>query len=121
MSVVVRPADSFDIEAAWRCLDVVAREKAYLSFFEAPPLEESRRFWGALIDKKCPFEVAVDDGRVVGWCDIEPIARPAFSHVGLLGMGLLPSHRGAGLGRRLLASALERARESGLERVELHV
>lgn len=30
-SIVVRPAADGDIEGAWHCLDVVAREKAYLS------------------------------------------------------------------------------------------
>ena len=36
-------------------------------------------------------------------------------------MGLLASHRGQGLGRHLLTQTLARARERGLERVELSV
>lgn len=99
----------------------MAREKLYLSFLEGPPLGESRKFWNGLIEKGYPFEVAVDGERVVGWCDITPIARPVLSHIGVLGMGLLPSHREAGIGRRLLATTLEQARACGLERVELHV
>jgi len=99
----------------------VARERAYLGFLEGPPIEGSRAFWRGLIDKGWPFEVAVDDGRVVGWCDIAPIDRPVFGHIGSLGMGLLPSHRERGIGRRLIGSALDRARACRLERVELHV
>jgi RimJ/RimL family protein N-acetyltransferase len=120
-SIVVRPGVDGDIEGAWHCVDVVAREKAYLSFLEGPPIEESRKFWNGLIENGHPFQVAVDGRLVVGWCDITPIARPALSHIGVLGMGLLPSHREAGIGRRLLASTLEQARAFGLERVELHV
>lgn len=120
-SIDVRPGAEDDIEGAWHCLDVVAREKAYLSFLEGPPIEDSRRYWNGLIDQGHPFQVAVDGGLVVGWCDVTPIARPVLSHIGVLGMGLLPSHRGTGIGRRLLASTLERARARGLERVELHV
>jgi hypothetical protein len=40
-SVEVHPAVVADIEGAWHCPDVVAREKAYLSFLEAPPLEDA--------------------------------------------------------------------------------
>ena len=36
-------------------------------------------------------------------------------------MGLLASHRGQGLGRQLLKHTLARARDHGLERVELSV
>ncbi len=36
-------------------------------------------------------------------------------------MGLLESHRGQGLGTRLLQSALEHAKKIGLEKVELSV
>lgn len=120
-SIVVRPGADGDIAAAWHCLDVVAREKSYLSFLEGPPIEESRKYWNGLIEKGHPFQVAVEDGHVVGWCDITPIDRPILSHIGVLGVGLLPSHRGAGIGRRLLTASLEQARACGLERVELHV
>jgi ribosomal protein S18 acetylase RimI-like enzyme len=36
-------------------------------------------------------------------------------------MGLLATHRGQGLGHRLLTLAIDRARERGLERIELSV
>ena len=109
------------MDGVWHCVDVVARERAYLGFLEGPPPEESRKFWGDLIEKRFPFEIAVDQGGVVGWCDIAPVPRPIFSHIGSLGMGLLPAYRNAGIGRRLLEAALAQARERGIERVELHV
>ncbi len=120
-SVEIRAAHIEDMDGVWHCVDVVAREQAYLSFLEGPPPEESRKFWGDLIEKRFPFEIAVDQGGVVGWCDIAPVPRPIFSHIGSLGMGLLPTYRNAGIGRRLLEAALAQARERGIERVELHV
>jgi len=36
-------------------------------------------------------------------------------------MGVLAGHRGRGIGRLLLQSTVERARESGLEKIELEV
>jgi RimJ/RimL family protein N-acetyltransferase len=110
-----------DIEGARHCVDVVARERAYLSFLQAPPLEDSMAFWSSLIEKAYPFMLAVDDKTVVGWCDVRPELRPIFSHVGTLGMGLLPAYRGVGIGARLMQAALSASRACGLERVELAV
>jgi RimJ/RimL family protein N-acetyltransferase len=58
---------------------------------------------------------------VVGWCDIIPSKREAFSHCGTLGMGLIKEYRGQGIGTRLLRATLQKARQNGLERVELEV
>jgi RimJ/RimL family protein N-acetyltransferase len=120
-TVEIRAGRVEDLDGAWHCVDVVARERAYIGHLEGPPIEASREFWSGLIEKKYPFEIAVDGDATVGWCDIAPVPRQIFAHVGTLGMGLLPAHRGRGIGRRLLGAALERARLCGLERVELHV
>ncbi len=123
MVVEVRRAVPADIEGASRCVDIVARERAYIGFLEGPALEQSRSFWTPLIEQRLPFIVAadVDGATVVGWCDVVPVPRPIFAHVGTLGMGLLPDYRGQGVGTRLMALALEASRASGLERVELAV
>jgi RimJ/RimL family protein N-acetyltransferase len=48
-------------------------------------------------------------------------ASPVRAHVGSLGMGLLATHRGQGLGRRLLTLAIDRARERELERLGFQI
>lgn len=68
-----------------------------------------------------PLRVAVDGGRVVGWCDVAPSDWPGCAHVGTLGMGLLASHRGRGLGRRLVDAVLATTSAAGLTRVQLDV
>jgi RimJ/RimL family protein N-acetyltransferase len=99
----------------------VSRERRYLAILKARSLPVIRKFVLGNIRTGNPQFVAVNDGRVVGWCDICRMDRPVYLHAGVLGMGILKEFRGQGLGRRLILAALERAREVGIERVELTV
>ena len=67
-----------------------------------------------------PQFVATDAHEVIGWCDICRSDVQGSEHCGSLGMGLLASHRGRGLGHALLAATLAAARGQ-FERVELEV
>jgi putative acetyltransferase len=118
MTIEVRDASVGDLTGCHRCLDAVAQEARWLSRLSAPPIEHYTAFVAGLREANGPQVVAVDS-EVVGWCDITPDASPVRAHVGSLGMGLLATHRGQGLGRRLLAMAIDRARERELERIEL--
>src|SRR5262245_18907957 len=102
-------------------VDEVARERRYLSFLEAPSVEETRRFVLGNITNGFPAFVAIAGEIVVGWSDVIPVQRPVHSHCGVLGMGVVPRWRRQGIGRALLAHALAASRDYGLERVELTV
>jgi RimJ/RimL family protein N-acetyltransferase len=102
-------------------LDAVSREKRFLAWTEAPPIESTFDFIRSNISNGIPQVVALDGELVVGWCDIEPHPRATRRHVGTLGMGLLPAYRGKGIGTRLIKAALDRARSRGMEKVELEV
>lgn len=102
-------------------LSTVAAERIFIEMIEAPPLERVVSFQSGLIAKNGPVYYAIDNDRVVGWCDVFPEKNPRQSHRGGLGMGLLPEYRGRGLGSKLLASVLEHAKRFGLEKVELNV
>ena len=121
MSVQVRDAVVEDMSGCRLCLDAVAQEGRWLSRLRAAPLELYTAFWASLREARAPQTVAVDGEAIVGWCDVIPDASPVRAHVGSLGMGLLASYRGQGLGRYLLTQTLDRARDRGLERVELSV
>ena len=121
MQVTNAPIAKEHIVSFHRCLGTVARERRYLSFVEAPPLEDTRKFVEANIAQGHIQLVALADGEVVGWCDILPRRMPMFSHCGELGIGVLPGFRGRGIGKRLATEALRRAQEKGFERVELGV
>lgn len=109
------------IESFHKCLDSVARERLYLAFVQAPSLSSTREFVLSNIADDVPQCVAVRDGEVIGWCDICPKRLEGFTHCGTLGMGVHKDHRRLGIGRRLVAQTINRAREKGLERVELEV
>ena len=96
--VQIVPISEEYIESFHKCLDSVARERSYLGFVEAPPIESTRKFVLSNISKKVPQYVAIEGGTVVGWCDISPITLEGFTHCGSLGMGVLLGYRGNGYG-----------------------
>lgn len=122
MSIEIIPTTLDLIESHTDCLDSVARERQYLAMIEGPPLERVREFVQNVIDRGYVQFFAVEGRQVVGWCDITPVLTlPGFEHVGNLGMGVRRAYRGRGIGRRLIETTLQAAREKGLERIELEV
>jgi len=103
-------------------VDVLARERKYLAFLEAPPPENVTRFVRNNIEQGFPQFVVLSAGTVVGWCDVLPNrSRVIYSHCGTLGVGLLPGFRGKGIGRRLMRRTIDAAFAFGLTRIELTV
>ncbi len=119
-TIIIEPIREDHVEGFRDALDIVARERKYLIFLEAPPIEAMLAFVRDNIAARHPHMVAVADGKVVGWCDIRRGARDAEAHCGSLGMGIIPGYRDRGLGKRLITAALEAAKAAGLHRVELN-
>ena len=116
------PTGEEHVDGYRRCVGVVARERRYLAIVEEPAPEESRAYRRAVIAGGGVHLVAVDAAEeVVGWCNVVRDTRPGYEHGGRLGMGILPAHRGCGVGRQLLHAALDAARAKGFERVGLEV
>ncbi len=118
--VVIRPIQHGDIPAYWTALDAVARERRYFTWEQGPPLPGTARFVAENIESGNPHMVALDGDHLVGWCDIVRQKR-VFDHVGVLGIGIIASHRGRGIGRRLMTNAIELAWQARFRRVELEV
>jgi len=121
MEVKITRISAEYVEGFHRAMDFVARERKYLAFLEAPPLDSTREFVMNNIAKGYPQFVAVAGGEVVGWCDVIPKSRPIHAHSGVLGMALLPPFRGRGHGAALIQATLSEARRIGLVRFELTV
>ena len=121
MTFRVVPIAEEHVEGFHAALDGVCRERRYLLFLQAPPLEEMRKFVRGNLAKGYPAHVALAEGKVIGWCDILPIDRPTRAHAGVLGMAVVAGFRGQGIGAALMRATIERARMIGLTRIELSV
>lgn len=68
------------------------------------------------------FLIAESDGEVVGQLTLEGGKRHHVRHAATLGITVAQEWRGQGIGRRMMAHAIEWARAGGLiTRIELHV
>jgi len=121
VAVEILPIERRHIAGFREVLDSVARERHFLALTEAPPMAQVRRFVLGNLRGGAARVVAVDEGRVVGWCDVRPRTRETMRHSGVLGMGVASTHRGIGVGARMLSMTLESSFASGLTRVELTV
>ena len=122
MEFAIVPIAPEHIPGFHAAVDAVAREKRFLAFLEAPPLEETTKFVLNNIEQKNPQFVVLSDGDVVGWCDVlRNTKRVIFSHCGTLGIGLLPGFRGRGIGRQLMQTTIDAAWQCGITRIELTV
>jgi RimJ/RimL family protein N-acetyltransferase len=65
--------------------------------------------------------VAVEGTCVIGHLNVSREESPATRHVASLGMSVVPDRRGQGVGRALLQSCLDWAREFGVEKLALSV
>jgi ribosomal protein S18 acetylase RimI-like enzyme len=101
--------------------EIVARERIYLGRIRFPPLDAFKVFPLRIIENNWPMYCAMGGDVVVGWADIAPVDIPECAHRGMLGMGVLASHRGQGIGGRLLEACLAHAPRSNIEKVELTV
>ena len=121
MGVEIVPMSRRHVAGFREVLDAVARERRWIAMLEAPPLARVRRFVLNNLKSGAAQFVAVDDGRVVGWCDVTPKTHETLRHGGVLGMGVAATHRGRGIGAAMLRSTLDAALSRGLTRIELVV
>ncbi len=121
MTYDIVPIQEEHITGFHRVMDFVAKERKYLVFTEAPPIEKTQVFVRGLIAAGTPAFVALHKGEVIGWCDIQKMQRPMHAHRGTLAMGLLPEFRGQGIGKKLMQEALDAGFSLGLTRIELTV
>jgi len=102
-------------------VEAVAGERIYLGLVTLAPFDPERAFPLRLIETDRPMHAAMEGDELVGWADITPVGVPGSVHRGVLGMGLLASHRGAGTGRRLPEACLANAPRCAITKVELTV
>lgn len=112
MSVEIRPATPED-ELAVRAV-VHTACAIYLTRMDRPPAPMLADY-GRLIAEGC-VTAAVSDGVVVGVL----VAYPRGDHLHVETVAVAPERQGGGIGRELMATAEDAARERGLAGVELY-
>ena len=119
----IAPTADEHVEELQAAIDAVARERRYLAAVSGFPARSRRgSSWHPSVTAAGGVQhVALDDGSVVGWCDIQRNPFEGFRHVGVLGIGLLPGYRGSGTGAALLERTLAAGAGAGIRRVELEV
>jgi len=80
---------------------------------------ESRREWfNQHMPAKRPLLVHEQDGRVIAWVSFQSFyGRPAYDHTAEISIYIAPEHRGKGLGRTLLAEALDMTKSLDIKTV----
>jgi ribosomal protein S18 acetylase RimI-like enzyme len=103
-------------------LDLVARERKYLANVTGFPLDRHQSFVSHIIGGNYAQYLALDQERVVGWCDALPLEYEGMRHVAVLGMGVLAEYRHEGIGSGLLELTLQHAKEkNNIQKIELEV
>jgi ribosomal protein S18 acetylase RimI-like enzyme len=121
MSYNIIPIEEKHIDAFRDAVGTVAKEGKFLALLDTPSIEKVRAFILEQLENKMPHYVAMTDDTIVGWCDIASFNRPALAHSGVLRMGVIKSHRGTGLGGKLMRIVIDKAKEIGITRIELEV
>jgi RimJ/RimL family protein N-acetyltransferase len=120
-TITIVPISLQHVAGFHACLDGVARERRYLAQLQAPPLAEVEAFVREnLAEDKVQF-VALEGEQVVGWADAIGHWPAAMRHGASVGMGVLASHRGRGIGQGLLEACIDKAWAQGFKRIELQV
>ena len=121
MSVHIEPLSNSHFEHLHQLFDAVCREKRFLAFTHAGSKEETFSYYQGILDRADTHFVALENGAVVGWCDVLREFAHVRQHVGTLGMAVAASHRGKGVGSALIGKAIEHASRRGISRIELTV
>ena len=119
--LTIRPTEVDDASQVAACIDSVARERRFVGNTKGFSVEQTREFIQFVKNIGGVHLVVLDGDTIVGWCDITPHTYEGLTHVGRLGMGLLPKYRRQGWGTKIVSEALKIAFKTELERIELEV
>jgi RimJ/RimL family protein N-acetyltransferase len=99
----------------------VCKEGKYLSNISGFSEEQTKIFVEKILDNNFSQFYAIENEKVIGWCDIIPKEQEFYKHVGVLGMGVVVGYRNKGIGTELITKTINHAQSRGIEKIELEV
>ena len=120
----IRPAESSDADALVELGRAVGSEpEGWLITDEWRSAGDERRYLRAVrrYPNAAVYVAESEEGEVVGRLSLSRDQHPASAHVADLGLLVAQEHRRRGVGRGLLAQAVEWARTNRVRKLELHV
>ncbi len=121
MSLHLEPLNDKHFERLHGLFDAVCRERRFLAFTDGGSMASACAYYEGIVSAGHAHFVAIEGEHIVGWCDVLPQVGQMRGHAGVLGMAVAAIHRGKGVGKLLIESAIARATERGLKRIELTV
>ena len=122
--IVIRRATPADAPALVHLGEIVSSEPEgwLITDGDWREVSDERRYLRAIrrSSDAAVFVAEADEG-IVGRLSLARDTHPASRHVADLGLMVAPNHRRRGIGRALLARAVEWGRAAGIEKLELHV
>ena len=121
-TILIRPARTDDAEAMVAYMTALTAEGLdTISVHYPPTLEDEREFvLRSKMSERILILLAFAGDELVGMLDLSAGQRPSDRHAGRFGMSVAKSWRGQGVGRRLLAAAIEETKAwPGFCRIEL--
>lgn len=119
--IAIRPATVHDAEQMAACVTVVCQERRYFNSVTGFSTEQTRDYLQSILDSNGVSLLAFQGEEMVGWCDGRVVQGDGLGHSISLGLGVMPDHRGRGIGRRLMQAATNECFAKGYDRVELGV
>jgi ribosomal protein S18 acetylase RimI-like enzyme len=129
--IVLRSLRGSDLEALMNFANTLVKEKrtnqnlGIVSFDSEVTLKEERKFLRTVVQGVKKNEIvsvtALDNGILVGHCDVRRRSSSDERHTGVLGIVILDGYRNVGVGERMMVEALREARRMGVWLVELRV
>jgi len=92
--------------------------KTVATFDTEPKTLEEQKSWFASHGPKYPILVAEQDGTIVGWASLSMWSdRCAYSDTAEISLYVEETHRGKGIGKKLLEAILQEGKKAGLHTV----
>ncbi len=127
----MRALRTVDLDAALKFANTLVKEKktnrdlGIVSMDKRLTRKDEKEFLKVVVQGLKEGEIvslgAFVEGKMVGHCDVRRRKSQDFRHAGALGIVILESYRGVGVGERLMTEVLREARKRGVWLVELTV